>query len=170
MLLHPVSPLVLFLWFGKWRLVYCLRCNLVLPVFLLMPGGFANCSSPLCGQSVQFIDSVNTVFLNENVRWSPDNGSKYHRVWWHLADVDFFSSQKRFLFLRCLQGNWSMDTFTFIPIYTNTEIRGMWYFHRINMLGLFKRQSTGWDYMYIYEVQCDCHPRPGWFTSPQAWL
>lgn len=144
-LLHPVSPLVLFLWFGKWRLVYCLRCILVLPVFPLMPGGIANCSSLLCGQSVQFIDSVNTVFLNENVRWSPDNGSKYHSVWWHLADVNpfLFPLKKDFCFWGASRetGVW---TLSLLFQYTQKmEIRGMWYFHRINMLGLFKRQSTG---------------------------
>lgn len=119
LLLDSVSALGLFPPSCKWRPVYCLRYNWVHPVFLYCPKAL------LCGQPVQFIGYVYTVFLKVNVRQNPDNGSKYHcLVWWHLVNVCLFVPQKRQL--SCLCGA---------------------------MTGLFKRQNIAWDYMYTWYVQ-----------------
>lgn len=144
----------LFLRFWKWRPVHCLRYNRVHPVFLLMPWGTVNCSFLLCGQSVQFMDSVYTVFLKVNVRRSPDNGSKYHcLVWCYSVDVCLFSPSEKttVLFLQLLGGRIEevtgvcRHTVCILSCTGNGVTR---YFHGINMTGLLKRQNIAWDYMY----------------------
>lgn len=88
LLCDSVSTRSLFLRFCKRRPVYCLRYNRVHPVFLLKPRGAVNSAALLCGQPVQFTDTVCAVCLKVNVRQSTDNCSKCRCLgWWHMLVV-----------------------------------------------------------------------------------
>lgn len=105
-----------------------------------MPWGIVNSSFLLCGQPVQFIDTVYAVFLKVNVRQSPDNGSKYCcLIWWHLLNVCLFSLRKLSCFAGAL-GDSRMQTYSINPSCTGNRV--MRNFHGINTNGLLKRQKT----------------------------
>ena len=180
LLLACVSALSLFLRFCKWGAVYCLGCNRVHPLscfflFLLFFLCIVNCSFLLCGQPVQFIDSVYTVFSKVNVRWNTDNSSKYHRlVWWHLVDVFLFSSNLRtdncpVFFVppwATVHGNhWSMWTHSNIPRCTGNGVMGF-FPDSINMTGVFKRQRVSLRlHVHFISAVWPSRLRPGCLAS-----
>lgn len=181
LLLDCVSALGLFLRFCKWGAVYCLGCNRVHPVscFFLVSFFFfpciVNCSFLLCGQPVQFIDSVDAVFSKVNMGRNTDNGSKYLRlVWWHLVDVFLFSSNLRTdncpVFCATLgdssrKSARSMWTHGIIPRCTGNRVMGF-FPDSINMTWVFKRQriSLRLD-VHLISAAWPSRLRPGCLTS-----